>query len=57
MSQANVAAMVSNRLTLLLDDDMGEVQDAARKLRKVLPNDMDVDRYLSSWRSVLCLHI
>lgn len=40
---ADVSAMLNNRLTLLLDDDIEEVRDAGRKLRSALP-DIDVDR-------------
>ncbi len=36
--------MINNRLTLLLDDDLGAVAAAAVRLRQLLP-DINVDRW------------
>jgi hypothetical protein len=33
---------VSNRLSLLLDDDMGSVEAAGERLRQILPHDFNV---------------
>ena len=41
---ADVSAMLNNRLTLLLDDDIEKVRDAGHRLRSALP-DIDVDRW------------
>ena len=41
---ADVSLMLNNRMTLLLDDDLGEVAVAADRLREILP-DINVDRY------------
>ncbi len=49
--QADISAMVSNRLTLLLDDDLDEVQSASEKLRAKLP-DINVDRWVGACRQM-----
>ncbi len=45
--QADVSAMLNNRLTLLLDDDMDVIQEASEKLRAALP-DIDIDRCVTA---------
>lgn len=47
LPQADVSVMLNNRLTLLLDDDLEKVQEAAEKLRARLP-EIDIDRYWTS---------
>eukprot|EP00955_Chlamydomonas_euryale_P094223 364839-Chlamydomonas_euryale.AAC.2 len=42
---ANAAAMINNRFSLLLDDDMDSVEDAGRRLRGMLP-DLNVDKFV-----------
>lgn len=37
--------MLNNRLTLLLDDDLDVVKEAAQKLQSALP-DFNIDRYV-----------
>lgn len=50
--QANASALVGNRLTLLLDDDLDEVEAAAAKLRVLLPN-LLVDKFIEYYPQVL----
>ncbi|KAF6259426.1 hypothetical protein COO60DRAFT_1513264 [Scenedesmus sp. NREL 46B-D3] len=50
--QANTSKMVSNRLTLLLDDDMEAVAAAAARLRQLLPQ-IHVDRFVEAFPLVL----
>lgn len=51
-SQANASALVGNRLSLLLDDDLDEVQAAATKLKDLLPN-ITVDKFVEYYPQVL----
>lgn len=44
-AQANLSAMVNNRLGLLLDDDTAQLQAAATRLRQLLP-DINVDKWV-----------
>lgn len=50
--QANASALVGNRLSLLLDDDLDEVQAAADKLQELLPN-ITVDKFVEYYPQVL----
>ncbi|KAG2492574.1 hypothetical protein HYH03_009235 [Edaphochlamys debaryana] len=50
--QADLTAMVSNRLALLLDDDMGAVEAAGGRLRELLPG-INVDRFVETFPLVL----
>ncbi|GLC45449.1 hypothetical protein PLESTB_000617100 [Pleodorina starrii] len=50
--QANLTHMVNNRLGLLLDDDLGEVEAAAGRLRELLPG-INVDRFVEMFPLVL----
>jgi len=49
---ANAAAMINNRFSLLLDDDMDSVEDAGRRLRGMLP-DLNVDKFVEAFPVVL----
>ncbi|GFH17858.1 uncharacterized protein HaLaN_14572 [Haematococcus lacustris] len=44
--------MVNNRMSLLLDDDMAEVEQAALRLRQLLPG-MNVDAFVTDYPLVL----
>ena len=50
--QANASALVGNRLTLLLDDDLDDVEAAAARLRVLLPN-LLVDKFVEYYPQVL----
>ncbi|KAG2446366.1 hypothetical protein HXX76_000952 [Chlamydomonas incerta] len=50
--QADLSAMVNNRLGLLLDDDMAQLQAAEPRLRQLLP-DINVDRFVETFPLVL----
>lgn len=50
--QASVSAMVGNRLTLLLDDDLNQVESAAQRLRELLPQ-LLVDKFVEAFPMVL----
>ena len=50
--QANASALVGNRLSLLLDDDLDGVQAAADKLKVLLPN-ITVDKFVEYYPQVL----
>jgi hypothetical protein len=50
--KANASALVGNRLALLLDDDLDEVQAAATKLKDLLPN-ITVDKFVEYYPQVL----
>jgi hypothetical protein len=50
--QANASALVGNRLSLLLDDDLDEVQAAADKLKVLLAN-ITVDKFVEYYPQVL----
>lgn len=50
--KADVVAMVNNRLTLVLDDDLDSVKAAAQKLRTLLPK-TDVDSFVEQFPVVL----
>ncbi|PNW77033.1 hypothetical protein CHLRE_10g419500v5 [Chlamydomonas reinhardtii] len=50
--QANLSAMVNNRLGLLLDDDTAQLQAAATRLRQLLP-DINVDKFVETFPLVL----
>jgi len=51
---ADVAMMVGNRLSLLLDDDITDIDSTAGELRKLLPG-LDVDRFVAEYPLVLDL--
>lgn len=50
--QANASALVGNRLSLLLDDDLDEVAAAAVTLKELLPN-ITVDKFVEYYPQVL----
>lgn len=50
--QANASALVGNRLTLLLDDDLDEVAAAAVRLQALLPG-ITVDKFVEYYPQVL----
>lgn len=50
--QANASSMVSNRLSLLLDDDLDQLTQAAQRLRELLPQ-IHVDRFVEAYPLVL----
>jgi len=50
--QANASALVGNRLTLLLEDDLDEIEAAAARLRALLPN-LIVDKFVEYYPQVL----
>ncbi|KXZ47268.1 hypothetical protein GPECTOR_36g120 [Gonium pectorale] len=50
--QANLSAMVNNRLTLLLDDDMEQLAAASARLRELIPA-INVDRFVEMFPLVL----
>ncbi|EFJ50641.1 hypothetical protein VOLCADRAFT_120611 [Volvox carteri f. nagariensis] len=50
--QANLSTMVGNRLSLLLDDEMGQVEAAAERLRELLPG-IHLDRFVETFPLVL----
>ena len=50
--QANASALVGNRLSLLLDDDLEEVTAAADRLKGLLPN-ITVDKFVEYYPQVL----
>ncbi|KAL6754146.1 hypothetical protein V8C86DRAFT_2710111 [Haematococcus lacustris] len=49
---ADCSRMVNNRMSLLLDDDMVEVEQAALRLRQLLPG-MNVDAFVTDYPLVL----
>ncbi|KAJ9534923.1 hypothetical protein QJQ45_029583 [Haematococcus lacustris] len=49
---ADCSRMVNNRMSLLLDDDMAEVEQAALRLRQLLPG-MNVDAFVTDYPLVL----
>jgi hypothetical protein len=50
--QANASALVGNRLSLLLDDDLDEVAAAALRLAELLPH-ITVDKFVEYYPQVL----
>ncbi|GIL83712.1 hypothetical protein Vretimale_10507 [Volvox reticuliferus] len=50
--QANLSTMVSNRLSLLLDDDLAAVEAASGRLRQLVPG-VNVDRFVEAYPLVL----
>lgn len=50
--QANASALVGNRLSLLLEDDLDDVQAAAAKLQTLLPS-IVVDKFVECYPQVL----
>jgi hypothetical protein len=52
--KANASALVGNRLSLLLDDDLEEVAAAAVRLKELLPN-ITVDKFVEYYPQVLDL--
>lgn len=50
--QANASALVGNRLSLLLEEDLDEVAGAAVRLRELLPN-LVVDKFVEHFPQVL----
>lgn len=50
--QANASALVGNRLTLLLEDNLDEIEEAAARLRVLLPN-LVVDKFVECYPQVL----
>jgi hypothetical protein len=55
LPEADLSAMVGARLSLLLDDDLGEVQAAVARLRQLLPG-INVDRCVRRATCCLPLH-
>jgi hypothetical protein len=51
--QANASALVGNRLTLLLEDDLAEVAAARVRLAQLLPGNVCVDRFVEAHPQVL----
>lgn len=52
LPQANASALVGNRLSLLLDDDLDEVAAAAVRLKELLPN-ITVDKFVEYYPQVV----
>eukprot|EP00878_Enallax_costatus_P027132 GHUV01029183.1.p1 GENE.GHUV01029183.1~~GHUV01029183.1.p1 ORF type:complete len:231 (+),score=57.23 GHUV01029183.1:271-963(+) len=50
--KANASAMVGNRLSLLLDDDLDQTEAAADRLRALLPQ-LLIDRFVEAFPTVL----
>jgi hypothetical protein len=50
--QANASELVGRRLTLLLDEDLDEVQANAERLKVLLPN-ITVDKFVEWYPQVL----